>query len=88
MERKNFYHLFVIMATDDEQNRRRDNSEIISHSKKRYRIPIDEEVSKGRMHLIKHELDALIYFYPGGIYIFDNNYTFIIYYFFPFRLGM
>lgn len=38
---------------------------------KRYRIPMNEEVSKGRMHLIKDELDALIYFYPEGLYMLD-----------------
>lgn len=34
-----------------------------------YKIPMDEEVSKGRMNLIKNKLDALIYFYPEGIII-------------------
>ena len=32
----------------------------------RYIIPMDEEVSKGRMHIIKDKLDALIYFHPEG----------------------
>lgn len=39
-------------------------------SVKRYRIPMNEEVSKGRMHLIPDKLDALIYFYPEGKYVF------------------
>ena len=40
---------------------------------KRYRIPMDEEVSKGRINVIKDQLDALIYFYPEGFFFFKNN---------------
>ena len=41
----------------------------------RYKIAMDEEVSKGRMHLIKNQLDALVYFYPKGLYIFIYMYV-------------
>lgn len=46
---------------------------------KRYRIPMDEEVSKGRINVIKDQLDALIYFYPEGFFlrIIQNNIIFI-----------
>lgn len=41
---------------------------------KKYRIPFDDDTSKGRMHLIKDKLDALIYFYPDGMYnIFETH---------------
>lgn len=33
----------------------------------RYKIAMDEEVSKGRMNLVENQLDALIYFYPDGM---------------------
>lgn len=41
---------------------------------KKYCIPMDEELAKGRIPIIKDELDALIYFYPqGSVHLYIIN---------------